>query len=135
MSTPAKINLRKLPFTIPAKDDPDFAALPGHQRRHVMLWLNRLARIWHARPITGALMRLSRQHHIGYTTLLRYYYDLLGSRDWRHLIDHRFLPTMPITGRVYVPPSGLRMRVIQRSNCEAIIQIERAPTTEGSAER
>jgi len=117
-----------LPFKSPTLGDPEFASLPAAVQRDVLVWLNRLGKIWHARPITGAIVRLAHKHRAGYSTILNKYYALRGSNDWRVLISRRLVPTTPLKKRVSIrvalPTHGLRLRIFPSGENEATLFIE-----------
>ena len=112
------------PFQIPRKDDPEFSALPGTVRREVRVWAHRLQRIWNDRPITGSIRRLARVCAVGYSTVLRKYYNLRASGgDWRTLIDRAKVPTMPLTVCVPLPPAGIRVAILAHTDSHVLLQI------------
>lgn len=118
---------KKLPFRIPSKDDAEFSALPGNVRREVRVWGKRFQRIWHVRPITGAIRRLARVCDVGYGTTIRKYYKLRASGgDWRVLIDRAKVPTMPLTVSVPMPPAGIRVAILAHTDSHVLLQIRPA---------
>lgn len=111
------------PFAMPSNDDPEFAALPAAVRRDVRLWAARLARMWHERPITGALTRLARKSRAGFSTATRKYYALRRAGHWRALICRRQLSPGLRTLCVKLPPGGVQVAIVSSTPREVIVQI------------
>jgi hypothetical protein len=116
------------PFALPKPTDPEFAALPPKVRREVALWAKRLARIWHIRPITGAIRELARVCDVSYGNALRRYYRMRASDgDWRVLINRSEVPVMPLTVRMPLRRCGFTIKVISHGPHEVLIQVQRTP--------
>lgn len=131
MSTPSN----RVPFTIPTKADPEFAALHGAARRKVRAWAQRYALVWNERPITGALLRLAKRTGASYTTVVRNYYKLRAEPDWRTLIDRSMVQLTPLTVRLPMPASGLCVKILRRQADEVWLQImpvEKAASASGA---
>lgn len=121
------------PFVMPDEDNPEFAALPLAVRRDVRLWAGRLARVWHERPITRALQRMTRKCSAGYTTATRKYYAIRRAGHWRALICRRLLSPGLRTLCVKLPPGGVRVAIVSATPREVILQIR--PVTPGKVSK